>query len=274
MTLAKSFVIFSRNRGDRVPGQVPDPRRHEGYQMMTAKPKVITEKMLLVDDSPRLTLRSVVQNLGFSREDEEDWLQFLESEAGVGVQTHVLNGAFLARARERDLDPYLRLALYRRVQQYLKDAAEREQPIEVQSPLRKAEARGGDYYARTPKPGGGYRYFYSEEDYQKHSGAHVRGEEASTSRAAHAVHQHVQGQGDKGAGHQELRELAKKHGAKAVAKALKGHHEAGTLHYQGGRFYAGGVTHEDPDENENKKAVRKVPSPGKPGGRGARRKGG
>lgn len=34
--------------------------------------------------------------------------------------------------------------------------------------LEKAAARGGKYYKRVPKPGGGYRYFYSKDAYEKH----------------------------------------------------------------------------------------------------------
>lgn len=272
MTLNKSFVIFSRNKEGVTPGQVPDPRRHEAYQLLTEKPKVVTEKMLLIDDSPRLTIRSIVQSLGFSQEDEQDWYEFLEREIPGRDTTHGLNAAFLARAREQDLDPHLRLALYRRIQQYFKDAGERERPIEVLQPLKKAVARGGTYHARVPKPGGGYRYFYDEAEYRNSKGAHVRGHEAASAKAHHDVHAHIQKHAEKGASHQELRELAKKHGPRAVAQALKGHHEAGTLHYQGGRFYSGGVSHEEPKgEGSGEGAVRRVSDV--PGNRNGRLKG-
>jgi hypothetical protein len=52
------------------------------------------------------------------------------------------------------------------------------------SRMEKGEARGGKYYRRTPKPGGGWNYFYTREDYERSHGgsAHVSGREAAKDR--------------------------------------------------------------------------------------------
>lgn len=52
------------------------------------------------------------------------------------------------------------------------------------SRIEKGEARGGKYYRRTPKPGGGWNYFYTKDDYDRaHGGeAHVSGHEVARDR--------------------------------------------------------------------------------------------
>lgn len=56
--------------------------------------------------------------------------------------------------------------------------------LDTADDLTKGEARGGKYYRRTPKPGGGWRYFYTEDEYKRaHGGqAHVSGHEAAAAR--------------------------------------------------------------------------------------------
>lgn len=52
--------------------------------------------------------------------------------------------------------------------------------------LMKSGARGGKYYRRVPKPGGGYRYFYTKDAYDKAHGAeaHANGPETAAARAS------------------------------------------------------------------------------------------
>ncbi len=247
MTLNKSFVIFPRMAEGVTPGQVPDPRRHEGYQLMTAKPKPVTAKMMLLDTTPRHSIRSVVQNLGLSQEDEEDWEAFLESAiSGMGTAP-TLAADILTRAREKAMDPHQRLALHQRVQQYLKDAGERARPIEVLQPLRKAQEPPSSYYAKIPDHNGGYRYFATEEDYLAHKGKTKNGDNGDHH---HEVHAHVAQYAENGAGPGELKAMAEKHGPRQVAQALKEHHEAGTLKHQGGRVYAHHASTEDKSDGK------------------------
>ena len=48
-------------------------------------------------------------------------------------------------------------------------------------PLEKGAARGGKYYRRVPKPGGGYRYYYTREQYLKQH-EHRNGDEEAKQR--------------------------------------------------------------------------------------------
>jgi hypothetical protein len=125
-------ATLSRDRGGRVPGQVPDPRRHEGYQLMMAKPPKLTAKMILADVEPKLTVSSVVSGLGMSPEDEQDWFEFLDEILVPGANRVESRGAFHARAREKGLDPTLRLALFRRVQQFTKDVLDHQEPERIE----------------------------------------------------------------------------------------------------------------------------------------------
>lgn len=135
MTMSKSLekAILSRDAGYRVPGQVPDPKRHEGYRMMMEKPPALTATMVLLDDTPKLSVREVVRGLGMSPEDEQAWYEFLDDILEVGAQWIQVRQAFFSRAREAALDPVLRLALFRRIQSFVTNAIEpqEQQPIEV-----------------------------------------------------------------------------------------------------------------------------------------------
>lgn len=52
-------------------------------------------------------------------------------------------------------------------------------------PIEKGEARGGKYYRRTPKAGGGWNYFYTKEQYERAHGdaAHSHGPDVSRSKS-------------------------------------------------------------------------------------------
>jgi len=56
--------------------------------------------------------------------------------------------------------------------------------LDVEEPLDKGDARGGKYYRRIPKAGGGYRYFYTKAAYEKEHGpsAHLHGPEVQQHR--------------------------------------------------------------------------------------------
>lgn len=100
--------------------------------------------------------------------------------------------------------------------------------------LEKGAPRGGEYVKRAPRPGGGFRYYYSEKGYERATG-HVDGGKARE--------QHLQGRltgllekaGKQGLHPSRLADLVQRHGKKQVAAALK---SAG-CRFSKGRFYGG-----------------------------------
>jgi hypothetical protein len=115
-----------------------------------------------------------------------------------------------------------------------------EENIEKEK-LIKADPRGGTYIKRVPKPGGGFRYFYDEDKYNAHDGAHVSGEDAATAAITKAVAKHVKDAGKDGCGLDMLKPLAKRYGAEMVGGYLNEMCGQGSLVYRNKRLWAKGT---------------------------------
>lgn len=89
-------------------------------------------------------------------------------------------------------------------------------------------ARGGNYHRRIPKPGGGYTYVYDEATYRARPDAHLDGKTAQDEH----LKEHVKRIAAKHATNlegcpiEEFAPLVAKHGAEAVAAAIRPHAHA------------------------------------------------
>ncbi len=108
--------------------------------------------------------------------------------------------------------------------------------IHVRS-LRKADPRGGTYHRRVPRPGGGYRYYYDAEQYDRHPDRHVHGPEAKAQRTHKAVVTHIEAAGKGGAELKAFRGLVKGHGAEGLVAAVRKGIDAGDIVHRKGRLY-------------------------------------
>jgi len=253
MGLRGGNTVFVRNAALRTPGQIPGKSAARGdmvsrdavaaHRMANAKPETNQQAVLARQEAPRLTARSVVENLGLSAEEEADWKFFISGLNRSDFEALDARSAFVERARTSQLEPVIRMAMYRRFMQYLRDKGlSKACTYQVHDPsaLAKADARGGKYHARVPKAGGGYRYIYDGAEYAKREDAHLHGPQVSKRNAHKATQEAVHSSGKRGMGPGDLKELASKHGARAVAQALQQHHEEGTLEHAKGRFYKKG----------------------------------
>ena len=101
------------------------------------------------------------------------------------------------------------------------------------------KAEGGTYHRRAPKPGGGYRYFYNKDSYDRSKGAHQSGEDVRSSAMGADVTKALTDAGHEGCNHNAMRQLAKKYGRAELADHLKGQAKRGKLVYKGKKFYLG-----------------------------------
>lgn len=85
--------------------------------------------------------------------------------------------------------------------------------------LAKAEARGGTYHRRVPKPGGGYRYFYDEAKYKQSKGAHLDGDGAARDRIRAHVGKQIEAGGKCPV--ESLKSLVRRYGAQKVGEVVK-----------------------------------------------------
>ena len=103
--------------------------------------------------------------------------------------------------------------------------------------LRKADPRGGTYHRRVPRPGGGYRYYYDAEQYDRHPDRHVHGPEAKAQRTHKAVVTHLETAGKGGAELKAFKGLVKGHGAEGLVTAVRKGIDAGDIVHRKGRLY-------------------------------------
>lgn len=237
----------------RWPGQVPHGRVDDGG--LTRMPPRQSPLAVLQHNEPRPTPAAVVRSLGMPLAQEQSWMKFLREEVPK-ANVVAWRSALVAKAKADGMNPELRSVLLQRTSQYaqslvkadvctvvsLEDAwaalrAVYQERLGTVEELEKGEARGGDYYKRVPRPGGGYRYFYDEDKYQGHDGAHVGGEEAKAGYLDKRIAAAVEGAGDRGILVSELQALAAKHGAGSVADRVRNLVQAGKLHFQSGRLF-------------------------------------
>lgn len=103
--------------------------------------------------------------------------------------------------------------------------------------LQKAEARGGSYHRRIPKPGGGFRYIYDAEKYASREDAHVSGSEARKAAMCKNLSGAVEKAGEEGCDVKALKPLAQRYGREDLVKEMKGRIKSGEWTYKGGRLY-------------------------------------
>jgi hypothetical protein len=105
--------------------------------------------------------------------------------------------------------------------------------------LVKAQARGGKYHRRVPQPGGGYRYFYDPEQYARHDGAHISGDDAARAAIRRAIEKHLEQASDGGCPIEQLQPLVKRYGARIVGAVLNSDvKEHGKLRFKNGKLFA------------------------------------
>jgi hypothetical protein len=226
-SMEKSLVA-PMYRGARVPGQVPTREAMEYIRLANEPPRPwTTARLLAQDDAPRASVEAIVKGLGFNAQGEKFWKSRI-SDIIQGSKNEITFKQRLAGmlVSER-LDPVLRKAIFDRSLRFWRDSMAKSvvEVVTVDELLEKAEPRGGTYHKRIPRKGGGYTYVYDPEKYSSRKDAHVDGKEALKSSLSNKVMRRLKRAGKNGVSPRELGDLVKKHGTKAIAEALDGHHK-------------------------------------------------
>ena len=261
---AVSFIadhsVAPIGRSGRWPGQVPKP--HPGMKLvreMERKPGPV--KVDLISNAPLLNARRVVQSLGLTHAQEDDWEAFVRKTVDGAKNEVEVRQAVNRRARDKELHPVQRSELTRKAGQFMRSRLQKSVtilsaaeligsqgepvtaiPVIFPDELRKGDPKGGKYHRRIPLPKGGYRYIYDPKKYQGRADAHVSGEEALKAAITKSVTEAVTGSGSKGLEVKALRALAKKHGRDHVVAHLTEAHKSGALKLKKGRLFAGKTT--------------------------------
>jgi hypothetical protein len=235
----------ARDRQARIGGQVPRRSQRfddqaEAARALLTMPRPATAAMLLDHTEPRMTARSVVSNLGFDQVAEENWRRFVGETLGGTASEVTARQKLCGKIREENLGPELGRALGQRAMSYWRSMQKSAVlVVSADELLAKAEARGGKYHRRMPRQGGGYRYFYDPEQYARHNGAHVSGDEAARVAIRKAVAELLEEAGDGGCPLERLQPLVKRYGAKVVGAVLSADvKERGKLRFENGKLLA------------------------------------
>ena len=239
-SLAKSFTLSvgaePGMRRSREPGQVPTQAALARLEALTAKPGPTTLAQITAYDEPVMTPEAVVKGLGFDAAELNSWTVFVRQlAAGAGNEVQ-FRQQLLGKARAESLESESSRAILQRGLTYFRGL--RKSVVEVVSvtdELSKSGPRGGQYYRRTPNPSGkGYRYFYDKDDYDKHAGAHTKGEDAEASYISAQVSKCLEASGTEGCAPSALKTLVQKYGSAKIAQALKGRAvvKKGKIHVQ------------------------------------------
>jgi len=112
--------------------------------------------------------------------------------------------------------------------------------VELEDLSKSAAPKGGKYFKRAPIQKAGaktrWRYFYSQEDYDKHRGAHLSGEDTERAYLGSKIVKAVEAAGGKGCHPKELKGLVSRYGHRKVAQALRESVKGGKLSFKKGRF--------------------------------------
>jgi len=222
----------------RIGGQVPSNANMELLRLAQAKPKPANAAQLLQYTDPIMRIEGITKGLGLDEAQMSSWNKFLESQLDGDTNELVMRQALYQRMMGERMDPELRKAIFQRAMMYQKGKVKKSL-VEIVSPdelLQKADPRGGEYHRRVPKKSGkGYNYFYEEEKYNSHPGAHLSGKDARSARIQKAVTSLVESC-DKGCSLADMKALAKRHGTKDVASVLKKQCGCGAMTYKSGKF--------------------------------------
>lgn len=219
--MKKSFYLQNPVR-TRNPGGVPTDSNIAAMKLVQkpADPKTIAR--LMAHDDPRLTIESIVNDLGMDAGQRNDWITYLNEITTTAPNELVLRQEITSKSLDERMDGALRSAILQRSLSYWRDC--KKSLLQIMSPedlLEKAEARGGSYHRRVPKPGGGYTYYYDEEKYKNSKQAHTNGKETQHGYISGKIQKCIEEAGGKGCGPESFSDLVKKYGAKTVANVFK-----------------------------------------------------
>lgn len=267
--LGKSLgtVIPPPFRAFSIPGTGPDRRTIQALKVLTAMP---SRKMNLRESPhPCFTPQRVVEGLGMNRGQESDWARYI-AKAMTAPNELIMRQDIMSKMFEEKMDARLRRALFSRSLSLWREKGRMSKSVFVVTveAMNKADPRGGKYYKRTPKTGGGFTYFYDEDKYNSHKDAHVSGGDAAHAAITKAVAGHVKEAGKNGCELAILKPLAKRYGADMVGGMLNQACASGELVYQGKRLYQKGTAPKKakagkPKQNRNRTDTERKPKPGR-----------
>lgn len=235
------FVVPAQFRHVKIPGQVPriDPA-------LTAMPK---RRMILAPSTPRcFTPERVVEGLPLA----PDWARHV-AKAMSAPNELLMRQDLFSRMHEERMHPDLRRVLFERSLSLWRE----------QGRMAKSDPKGGTYIKRVPRPGGGWRYFYDEDKYNAHDGAHVSGPDAAKAAITKAVDGHIKAAGKNGCELSTFKPLVKRYGAEMVGGFLNEACAGGSLVYKGKRLFAKMVAKVQPklsQSSANPQPIRSQPA--------------
>lgn len=202
------FVIHPAHAERRIPGLVP--RMDAGIDRMFA----------FTPEEP--TARPVVRTQGITQDlplpdGLSARLELLARSAGTGTEID-FRRSMLSALFEARIEPSLRRAVMSRAVSYYRGtvaAGPGPQHFVI-----KADARGGNYHRRIPKPDGGYTYVYDPDKYSSRPDAHLDGAQTQEQHVERALRKLLFSRMD-GCDPSELSDLVRKYSAALVAKVAK-----------------------------------------------------
>jgi hypothetical protein len=257
--MKKSYMIPAQTLNHaRVPGQVPSKDAMEAMKLAKEKPQPFSIARLMDHDEPILTTRAIVDNVGFDVVQQNDWAKFLESAVSNASNEVVLRQDIMSKCLNERVNGSLRQVILQRSLNYWKKY--RKSMIQMTTAdelLKKAEARGGSYHRRVPRPKGGYTYYYDEEKYRNSKQAHTNGQESQHIYISGKVHKCIEAAGKKGCGPDAFRDLVKKYGAKAVSNVIRNDVANSKYTFQKGIFVLQGTGEKVASDKPDDKKVAK-----------------
>ena len=256
--MRKAFVIPSdlykgllgaRSLRTRTPGQIPGRNQDRSpalqiSQEMRATLEKTPPKWSLArfGERPIVKAHDVVSGLGLTPAQEENLVQVVKRETNGATNVLQLRKALMQTLLVERFPPEIRQILTdRAVRLWMSDLKKSEASIKyvLEDPegLQKAGSHGGTYYRRVPTQNGKYRYFYHQNDYEKHSGAHINGDEQRRKFIKGNIHDAVCKAGKDGCDVSTFKNLSKRFGTTSVYEAAKSLKDDGKIFYKGTKFY-------------------------------------
>jgi len=235
-------------RGGVWPGGVPSRERMEIMRLAQAKPRPQPSTMeQLQGDRPVLRISKVIDGVGLDVAQQQSYEKLLgevlPSRNEVAVRQRIMS----KMAHDR-LDPVQRRVIMQRALSFRRNVMQKSGVIvhsleefheapEQESFVMKADPRGGKYHRRVPRKGGkGYRYYYDEDQYNRHDQAHVSGNDAAQEAIKSAVQKRLEGDDAGGLDIKDLKSLVTRYGSKMVGKVLEKERTEGRIKFQKGRL--------------------------------------
>lgn len=216
-------------RTQRIHGQIPgrqvDQGEREARALLSQRfPKHPTTAQLF--EVSVMRPQTVVSGMGLAPDEGRAWAKYLESAVKQAPDYLSYCQLLDGKAKDQALPDAARLVLRERASK-LWNTRRGKGPVRVLTPdqLQKARDAEGDappaeYHRKVQLPDGKAKYFVSEQEYRKHPDAHLSSHDEQVEAASHALRGEVERAGQ-GLGTPELTKLAKRHGGKAVAQAVR-----------------------------------------------------